>query len=148
MMEWIVIQLNFAISGGLKYHMLSTLSHKSHVMSSHRMESGSGTCAIWPIIFGRRKHLGKSRAKYFSSVQNIDSHQLVEWGDKGSFEGTMTQLKGNPKNPPQFIILLGLARWLLASRGVRGIAINCMEHRVSITDFCFLKEAQLAVRGG
>ena len=48
-----------------------------------------------------------SWAKYWSSVQNIDSTQLAEWGDEGSSEGTMTQLEGNPKNPdpPQFIIL-------------------------------------------
>ena len=55
-------------------------------MSSHCMESGADTCAIWPIIFGRSKHWGQVGQNIGSSVQNIDSAQLAEWGDEGSFE--------------------------------------------------------------
>ena len=58
-------------------------------------------------------NIGQVGQNIGSWVQNIDSAQLAEWGDEGSFEGTMTQLEGNPKNPnpPQFIIL-PQTRWL------------------------------------
>ena len=106
---WAAIQLNFAISGRLKYHIYS-LHYHIRVMLCHLI--------VWKVVTPHVRsgqlylvgaNIGASWAKYFSSsVQNIDSHQLVEWGDEGSFEGTMTQLEGNPKNPnppPQFIIL-------------------------------------------
>ena len=91
-----------------------------------------------------------SWAKYWSSVQNIDSGQLVEWGDEGSFEGTMTQLEGNPKNPdpPQFIILPAPCCSMVATLGAQSSALHWMEQHIVQRVSVFSKEVQLCSIGG
>ena len=142
--------LNFARSllGRLTYHMLLfyTLPLQIRVILCHLI--------VWKVVLTHlcagQLYLDRANiaswAKYWSSVQNIDSHQLVEWGDEGSFEGTMTQLEGNPKNPdpPQFIILPAPCCSMVASLGAQCSAIHWMEqHICSTKDFSFSKEAQL-----
>ena len=141
--------LNFVLSllGRLTYHMLlfHALPLQVRVISCHLI--------VWKVVLTHlcagqlylvRANIA-SWAKYCSSVQNIDSAQLVEWGDEGSFEGTMTQLEGNPKNPdpPQFIILPAPCCSLVASLGAQYSAIHWMEQHIVLRISVFPKEAQI-----
>ena len=140
--------LNFARSllGRLTYHMLLfyTLPLQIRVILCHLIVWKVVLTHLWAgQLYLVRANIG-SWAKYWSSVQNIDSHQLVEWGDEGSFEGTMTQLEGNPKNPdpPQFIILPAPCCSMVASLGAQCNTIHWMEH-ILLWISVFLKEAQI-----
>ena len=96
-------------------------------MSSHHTESGAETSGQLYLV---GVNIGQVGQNIGSSVQNIDSNQLAEWGDEGSFEGTMTQLEGNPKNPdpPQFIVLPAPCCSMVTRLGAQCNTIHWMEH--------------------
>ena len=144
--------LNFALGGWLKYHTLLcyTSSLQIRVILCHLIVWKVVLTHLWAgQLYLVRANIA-SWAKYWSSVQNIDSAQLVEWGDEGSFEGTMTQLEGNPKNPDpsQFIILPAPCCSLVASLGAQCSAIHWMgQHIVQHISVFWKKHSYVAIEG-
>ena len=133
------IQLNFAFWGRLKYHMLLF-----RVMLCHLI--------VWKVVVThvRSGQLYLVGAKYCSSVQNIDSAQLVEWGDEGSFEAQWLNWRGIPKIPILLNLLYcpRLAGWMMvASRGAHCSAKKLYGTYSRYYGFLFFERSTTGSRG-
>ena len=96
-------------------------------------------------------NIGQVGQNIGSWVQNIDSAQLAEWGDEGSFEAQWLNWRGIPKIPILLNLLYcpRLAGWMMvASRGAHCSAKNCMKHIESTTYRFLFFERSTASSGG